>query len=326
MIMPLTKNVAGDTIEFHPRSSDYLFPIMGGNFARSEKERVPVARFFDTSLKQLFKEFNPLLYVFLAGVVLSYPSARIPWEWIREIVMDLGHALIVASVLAFMVDAWAKDRLLRDAAADISHHLLGWGLPPELQGHIREVVQKTDIIREDTTVSYRLTPLNDGNVTVDVDWFYKVRNHSAADAPYTPEMAIEGLHQPRLISFDCHPQKGMPYKLDKDTIGTTEDPESHVRRFRGRESIIQPHSLQDAACLVFWRYQMTMPENYSDIIAFSGATLNVTIKCDIPDDFVFVATPKGNTENVPDTRVWYYARPFLPGQHIRVWWYPKTSR
>ena len=49
---------------------------------------------------------------------------------------SLGDALIIASVLAFTVDFYLKERVLREVSSDVSKYLVGYRLPEEVQNRI----------------------------------------------------------------------------------------------------------------------------------------------------------------------------------------------
>jgi hypothetical protein len=234
-------------------------------------------RLIDRSLKEIFKEAR-ILIILIVGIV-SLPIAHLSVlpEWFRELVKLVGHALVVAVILVVLVDVWVKDKLVRDAAKDISHHLLGWGLPQELQEHIREVVQKTDRVMEQSEVSYRLSrgeaDVENRTVTIDVQSSYEVRNYGSTTTEYGPELSVEGMYHPQLISFDFHQQSGEASK----ECEREEDHTTKVVTFSGAKSYIQPHGQNSDPCRVFWHFRMVMPENYSDIFVFSRAAINLTL-------------------------------------------------
>src|SRR5271166_287278 len=71
---------------------------------------------------------------------------------------SFGDALIIASVLAFTVDFYLKERVLREVSSDVSKYLVGYRLPEEVQNRIRSLLQ-TRWIRRNCSVRLRLTEI-----------------------------------------------------------------------------------------------------------------------------------------------------------------------
>ena len=66
-----------------------------------------------------------------------------------------------------------------------------------------------------------------------------------------------------------------------------------------------------------------MPDEYSDITAFAGTTVDPVIQLDDkPEDLEFLSPGEG-VEHIEHGRRWKYKRPFLQGQHVRVWWHQR---
>ena len=91
-------------------------------------------------------------------------------------------------------------------------------------------------------------------------------------------------------------------------------------------AIIIPRLKDDAnaKCSLVWRYKVTMPEEYSDISSFSLPATELRIELErLPSDFEFYSSD-GN-EHIPGSKTWAYKRSFIDGQHVRVWWFRKSS-
>jgi hypothetical protein len=56
----------------------------------------------------------------------------------REFIAAIGHALVIAGVLAATVDRFVKERFLREVSWDVAKYLIGYNLPPEV--HYRQSI------------------------------------------------------------------------------------------------------------------------------------------------------------------------------------------
>jgi hypothetical protein len=83
-----------------------------------------------------------------ASFVFGLMMAAIPWgEWpilgnhptlqfLAYVLPRIGDAFMIAPLLAIAVEFAAARQLLKDFANDVSHHIVGRLLPPELREHI----------------------------------------------------------------------------------------------------------------------------------------------------------------------------------------------
>ena len=69
---------------------------------------------------------------------------------------------------------------------------------------------------------------------------------------------------------------------------------------------------------------LRLPVNYSTVAAFGTPTLGVTITIDWPRaDLTVICKPtEEGFQHVEGDNVWRYDSLFMPGQHIRLYWYP----
>lgn len=117
-----------------------------------------------------------LLLVFVCGVVLSLlggplshaalfylkpeQQSTAPWfwhlvGWFADLLPRIADALLIAPVLAAVVDRAAKENLLADFARDVSTHIIGRYVPRELRDHINTYLT-VDIVRRDLDIVYEL--------------------------------------------------------------------------------------------------------------------------------------------------------------------------
>jgi hypothetical protein len=144
-----------------------------------------------------------LLWSFLLviGLALAVP----PWDkWpsvkdqpilpeiLRNLFWKLGEAIVIAQFLALVVDAAAKQRLLKEFATNVSTHIIGRLLPPELRKHIEQYLE-ADLIRTSWAITYTITewpeqPEYEKLVTLSV---YEMENRSSSEQEYNCVYDVE---------------------------------------------------------------------------------------------------------------------------------------
>lgn len=108
-----------------------------------------------------------LAVVFVLGLVLAatpwstwIPTERPMLQYFFELVTKVGDALMIAPILAAIVEIAVTRELLEDFVYGISHHIVGRLLPSELREHILRYLT-TDFVRTRWTIEYHLEELPD---------------------------------------------------------------------------------------------------------------------------------------------------------------------
>lgn len=168
------------------------------------------------------RAFWPLiLSLIAAGVVLVATK--------NEFLISLGHAALIAGVLAGTVDLYLKQRLLKEILLDASKFLIGYELPTEVKDRIRELIL-TPLIRRDFELRCELTELADGCYRSVLEWSFEIDNLS--HKPQTYQQSAESLEnskeeQPKFLEFRCDStEPGASYVVPGD------DPEPRSRQKR----------------------------------------------------------------------------------------------
>ena len=118
------------------------------------------------------KEQTKFRVIWTAIFVLGLMLAVAPWEswptipmatlrpWLAGILTrllpKLGEAMVVAVVLALVVDQAAKRRLLEEFAREVSTHIIGRRLPRALRKYIEDYLEG-DLIRTSWSITYTIT-------------------------------------------------------------------------------------------------------------------------------------------------------------------------
>ncbi len=271
----------------------------------------------------------------LLGFLLSFT----PWDkwpivhgqvflsdFYRNLLWKFGEAIIVAQFLALVVDAAAKQRLLEEFAEDVSTHIIGRRLPPQLRKYIEQYLE-ADLVRTTWTITYTITewpeqPEYDRLVTLSV---YELENRSSSTNKYESIYEIESSSFPNIGKteilhftgtnlldakdfFDYPRQSEIKPKECDRCITISKD--VHIPAHRGpayRFSAESVECFRDGSIVPFFAKQ---------------PVLSTTLTVFYPTDRmkVFVDLSFGNIEEdaerieLSNGLQWVFNRPILPGQ------------
>ena len=294
------------------------------------KEHKPKARrFYALTLKDHARLLLPLLAM---GVLGGAARLKYPYWWpAPDIVSFVADSFIVTAVLGVLLELFSAKLLVERVSDGLAQRLIGRGLPAELQASIRDIVG-TDLVRDHYVKSYAFSVPEDGQVNVDLEVRYELRNYSEAVRDYAPEITAEIFHQPefRFLEYGIAGRKIHTFS-DENLLSKVETvDELNVRRVP--RSALPPVSLkpvrsgEKSTCQVTWRYRITVPDQYCDVTDFSEATLGATLQVqNIPEELEFVSGSDASLHHEVGSQSWYFDKSFITGQHLRAWWFRKAS-
>jgi hypothetical protein len=132
-------------------------------------------------------------------------------------------------------------------------------------------------------------------------------------------------YQPKVLSMEY----GLLGQSRHKSTTKTKDETTKVTTVRGAKEItLEPWRKDEGAiCEVTMRYKLIMPEEYSDITSFAQATIGAELRVEnVPEGFEFVSSGETtSTSHENGDRAWHFDRPFVTNQHIRIWWFKKSS-
>jgi len=245
--------------------------------------------------------------------------------WLSEdLVSSLSDALIIAGLLGWLLELFATRLLIEKISSDLADKLVGRGLPSELQSLIRTIVD-TDLVRDHFVKTYQLAPIDGADqLYVNLTNSWEVKNYSDKVVLYAPKLEEEMIYDFQLLSLEY----GLRGKERFTETIEKSDPATRVKTMEGKDKIkLEPlRRNEGAVCEVTMRYRLTMPMEYSDVTSFGGATMGATLRAEkvsefevVSSDYTTVAEPSKGDKS------WYFDRPFVSGQHIRVRWFPKKN-
>ena len=272
-----------------------------------------------------------LLPFFFMGVVGGVARFRYFYWWPAfDLVMFVANVFIATAVLGIVLELFYAKLLVEKVSDGLAQKMIGRGLPIELQAQIRDIVA-TDFVRDRYVKSYTFSDPEDGQVNVDIEVRYELRNYSEAVREYAPELAAESFFNPqfRFLEYGIVGRKIHTFS-DENLLSKVETVEElNIRRVPRSAlpavSLKPVRSGEKSVCQVTWRYRITVPEQYCDITDFGEATLGATLQVqNIPEELEFVSGGDPSLHHEANSQSWYFDRSFIPGQHLRAWWFRKV--
>jgi hypothetical protein len=274
------------------------------------------------------KEYARLLFPFLVfGIVGAVARLQYPESWpATDLVYFLANAFMVAMVIGVILALSSAKLLIEEVSENVAQRLIGRGLPAELQGSIKDVVN-TVFVRDRYVKSYAFSAPENGEVNLDIEIRYEVRNYSDLARDYAPEITEEISCQPefRFLEYGIAGKKIHTFSEEELLSKVETAGEIYVKRVP--QSALPKVSLAPAkggdksVCQVTWRYRVTMPEQYCEVTAFSEATIGATLQLQqVPDGLEFGAGGDDSLYHECGSQSWYFDRPFITGEHVRAWW------
>src|SRR5438445_8817459 len=252
---------------------------------------------------------TPVKYV---SLVLGASGAALLWKYPSGYFRhSLGEAALIAALLVMLVDPFLKARLLREAAQDIFHYLLGFDQQPQIKERLERLVFDTKLFRKNFNARYKLVPEGD-SMRIEFEYDFELVNPTGEAIEFALKIDCEQAENPHLDSFSLvsseknylwhpklEPKKDEPWVLQGFADAVKIQPESKGISYRycGKCSLKYPQSFYYAQ-------------------HFGYPTIGVTVTIDHPDSFDVDAAPTPAHEG----NIWRYEGLFMPGDHINIRW------
>lgn len=306
---------------------DFLFPVMVGLPKRGEADMLDASK---VTVAEAWLVLRRMIWVFLAGMVVYwvYPEG---WP-LRGPIQMLGEALMVGVVIAFTLELFVSQLLIDKTTQELAEKLVGLGLPKDLQALIGDLVHRTHLVHDQSSIRYegiQEVPESD-LLTISIERRYRSWNYGRGVMSYRPTIGDEQFNRPRFLSLQCFVGDNLAYSMDEHELAATAQivPESRAKNVFGKTVQLEPfNDGKGLPCSVVWRLSITVPKHYSDVIAFGAPTVGgfEISRGGIPENFEFDATRDANMSFAENGTLWRYHRAFLTKQHLRVWWRPKAA-
>ncbi len=294
-----------------------LFPLMTGDWPTEQEEEM------DRHKIPAWVFYPGLLVLFAAGLALMFWGHKNKSDnFIAEILELLGHAIVVAAILAATVDLYVKKLLLKEAASDIAKYLIGYKLPEELQDRIRELMGTT-LFRRDVRIHYKMSqsPEKMDKFLIEVEYKFFIENPTNGKLPYIHSISFPIHPAPTVFEMRCDSNdERVSYYLGKDKIKRETVPS--VVKFSGKKVQIKSKMRNPNLKYEFSvKFAYERFKNDSDYFAFMEPSIEFTLTAAYPDTIEFVG---------PETQInrdrWHGDRIFLRGEHVSFRWFEKEEK
>lgn len=253
--------------------------------------------------------------------------------WFERFIHGLGEALAIAAILAFSVDAAAKRELLEDVVKNVSTHIVGHLLQPELRAVIDQYL-KADLVRTSWNITYTITdwpgqPPDSGYRKLVTAFDYEMENRAGAARYYDCVYEVEKSLFPSIGKAEIRTVEGRTLAGPSSDFLSKDYPEAFyetrsnlgfekkkVKIHKGRSYAIHAESVElvrDGSILPFYAKHPVL-----------HTTLTVEYPVDRLDVWVELSLgaldPSEEGTPLEDGRgwKWEFARPMLPGQGFTV--------
>lgn len=311
---------------FEILSAEGEAPCARPRASSKEEDKTMAARLRKLTVKEYVRLLLPFLAFGVLGVVARF---KYPYWWpANDLVYFLANSFMVAMVIGLIL-ALSSARLLMERISDnLAQRLIGRGLPAELQGPIKDIVN-TDFVRDHYVKSYTFTAPENGQVNLDIEIRFEVRNYSDSARDYVPDIVEEISCKPEFQFLEYGIAGKKIHTFSDENLSSKVETASDVKRVP--KSALPKVSLKPvkagdrSVCQVTWRYRITVPEQYCDITGFGEATIGATLQLQhIPEGLEFVSGGDDSLHHESGSRSWYFDRPFIAGQHVRARWFGKN--
>jgi hypothetical protein len=264
-------------------------------------------------------------------------GASWPWEQtrttevLRAVAPKVAEALMIAPILALMVDEAAKRKLLREFAVDVSSNIIGRHLPVSMREAVREYLS-VSVIRSRWLVTYTITeiPSSPGYVKLHTrsEWELANRLEKSQACPlrfeveksWFPEVGETEIT--RLGFEDPYGIGSFDYRKGDERLGSTLQEGYWV--VKGKPITLGPHPHPAFKCWA--ECDEVYPSNYSTPFVAALPVESLTVKVKYPDGRFKVGLQLSfedsidNPSRSPGEVLWELSKPMLVGHAFYTTW------
>jgi hypothetical protein len=267
-----------------------------------------------------------LLGVFVAGVALAVIHS------VPEILKKIGEAMIIAPVLAVLVDNAAKTKLLREFSLDVSLLVLGRLLPDRLREHLDRYM-KMLLVRTRWEITYEIEkwPDQDGFVKLTTISEYDMKNFSERATDYDFRYSVEESQYDKIGGTQITLVRLLPDTFEGEELAKNIKTGNNYKTFTKTMELL-PHRGQGKPTYTFRAESVECfrESAFSPFFTFypvMNAVLRVwypeTIKVSLEltyDDLEIGAKSEPIVQGQRKGTMWTIFGPILPGQGFVVRW------
>ncbi len=261
--------------------------------------------------KPKFAEYFSLWGILIAVLFCAIGLCLKAWAPM-PIVESAGEATFIAGLLSLAVDPILRARLLKEAANDIFHHILGFNQQPEIKDRLHDIVTNTKLYRKDFRMRIKFSESGD-DVHLHLAYEFCLLNPTNQSQEFTQHLAWEEGERPSNCKI-WFTAKEKTYSVPMEPKQKEDDP--GVLEVWGKKQSISPtHS--ENPYRVGGEYSMLIPKNFYAVLHFGSPTIGAIFSFEYPSDRLEVSA------SLPTIRIedqWIYDSLFMPGDHLNIRW------
>jgi hypothetical protein len=237
----------------------------------------------------------------------------------------LGEALVLAAVLAAVVDKTLKHEFLKEVSEDILSAAAGHTLPDRLKSTISTIIQ-SPYIRKNFIIKFTISDIADrpGFVLLTMHASYDVVNMRDEWQPYFVRTAIDKnnyfSHEGRLLALSI--SDGTEHSFNDQQMLKNRKEDRFYYYFE-KEVTLRPRGALPLN--VATTRSIVYPETWFYVLDILEITDGITVEFAGSDRFEWDVHFGPRRYCDCDGRLWKCAHVFLPGQFVRVSWKRKAS-
>ena len=254
----------------------------------------------------------------ITGILWRSIAAHFGWACCPgDTWVDLFKAMLIAGVVTVAVDPFLKRRLLKEASADIFHHLLGFDLPVEIRESLRDfLLVKNRYYRRNVIIEAGAETASDG--MVDVTWTMRSDVVAVAATDYQQHASFEDAEQGRVleasVTSTAHPKLNYTETMP---LLTPDKNEPMVSAWFGKKIKLKKGDKLHS----YIKFVTRGPRTGFSVTNFASSTINPRVKVSCSSDLEIYASQSDQRSGDE----YIYLKVFVPSDHIQIRWRPKLG-
>lgn len=253
-----------------------------------------------------------------AGILWRSIAGRFGWVCCpSDAVIDLWKALLIAGVVTVAVDPFLKRRLLREASADIFHHLLGFDLPEEIRETLRDFLLNNRSYRENAIIDVHAETASDG--LVNVTWSMRWDVVAVATTEFRQQISFMDAEQGRILEASVTSTSNPKLNYTEETPQLAPDKnEPMVSAWSGKKFKLKKGDRLHA----YIKFVTRGPRMGFSVTNFASSTINPRVRLSSTDDLEIYA-PQSDQRSGNE---YIYRKVFVPSDHVEIRWRLKPKQ
>ena len=254
----------------------------------------------------------PWLKMWMAALSLVAAALVFMWRFpSNHLLITVSEAVLIAGILALVVDPILKRDLLTEASRGIFIHLLGFEHHPQVKDKLKEMIFETKLLRSHLQMVLTVEPSGDA-FWVTVEYDNDIINPTNIPVPYEPSVEWDMSHKPQIPRMAFTSSDGSVKWTAKDI--ELKESELGVQIAKPHKVSCKPNST-GVTYRVSGTYRILCKHGY--IITYMGRpTLKTKVRVKMSDEYEVSATKA----DVQTDNYWEYNNILMRGDHITVRW------